>query len=434
MDYMGANAMRVTVTPGAIRGELPAIPSKSQLHRLLICAVLGEGETRIQGAFTRAEDILATRRCLEALGAEIWEEADTLCLRPLRRERLSQTPLLDCGESGSTLRFLLPVVGALGCGGTFLMAGRLPERPLGDLEEQMTTHGCALSRPGGDRLTVQGLLSPGSYTLPGNVSSQYITGLLLALPLLEGDSSLTVTGPVESEDYIAMTLRAQAAFGIHHHKVGDTYQINGGVRGTSPGILPAEGDWSNGAFWLCAGAMPGGAVTCRGLLADSPQGDRRVLDCLAAMGAKLRWTETSVTVEEGGRRETVIDAAAIPDLIPPLAAVAAVGQGVTRVINAGRLRIKESDRLRAVAETLNALGADITEEPEGLLIRGVSELRGGSVDSWGDHRIAMMAAIASAACREPVTVQNARAVFKSYPGFWEDLETLGKTIKKEEGP
>jgi 3-phosphoshikimate 1-carboxyvinyltransferase len=431
---MGAGDMRVTIMPGAIRGEIPAIPSKSQLHRLLICAALGQGETLIRGALTRAEDILATRRCLEALGAEIWEEGQNLILRPLLRERLPHDPLLDCGESGSTLRFLLPVVAALGTGGTFLMAGRLPERPMEDMEGQLTAHGCVLTRPAGNCLSVQGRLLPGAYRLPGNVSSQYITGLLLALPLLEGSSQLTVTGQVESEDYIEMTLRAQAAFGIHHDKRGESYGIAGGVQGVSPGTLQVEGDWSNGAFWLCAGAMPGGAVTCHGLLADSPQGDHRVLSCLASIGASLHWAEESITVEEVRRRETVIDAAAIPDLIPPLAAVAAVGEGVTRVINAGRLRMKESDRLRAVAETLNALGANVIEEPEGLLINGVSTLQGGTVDSWGDHRIAMMAAIASTACREPVTVENARAVFKSYPGFWEDLEALGKNIKKEERP
>ncbi len=434
MDYMGAGAMRVKIMPGAVRGEIPAIPSKSQLHRLLICAALGEGETLLRGAFTRAEDILATRRCLEALGAEIWEEGDGLRLRPVRRDRLPQRPLLDCGESGSTLRFLLPVVGALGCGGTFLLAGRLPERPMEDLEGQLLANGCSLSIPEKDRLSIEGRLTPGAYRLPGNVSSQYITGLLLALPLLEGGSCLTVTGPVESEDYIKMTLRAQAAFGIRHEKAGDTYQITGGGLGASPRQLFAEGDWSNGAFWLCAGAMPGGAVTCRGLLADSPQGDRRVLDCLRDMGAVLGSDGEAVTAREGVRRGIVIDASAIPDLIPPLAAVAAVGEGVTRIKNAGRLRLKESDRLRSVAETLNALGADIREEPEGLLINGVPSLRGGTVDSWGDHRIAMMAAIATAACREPVTIENAQAVSKSYPGFWEDLQNLGKTLIKEVCP
>ena len=434
MDYVGAGTMRVTMMPGAIRGEIRAIPSKSQLHRLLICAALGEGETRIRGGLTRAEDILATRRCLEALGAEIREEEDHLRLRPLRRDRLPRNPLLDCGESGSTLRFLLPVVGALGCGATFLMAGRLPERPMEDLEGQLIENGCVLTRPERDRLFLEGRLTPGAYCLPGNVSSQYITGLLLALPLLEGESRLTITGPVESEDYIEMTLRAQAAFGIRFEKRGDTYEIVPGGLGTSPGELFAEGDWSNSAFWLCAGALPGGAVTCRGLLADSPQGDRRVLDCLREMGADLRWEGAAITAGEGARRGVVIDACAIPDLIPPLAAVAAVGEGVTRIINAGRLRLKESDRLHSVAQTLNALGADIREEPEGLLIRGVPSLRGGTVDSWGDHRIAMMAAIASAACQEPVTVENAQAVSKSYPGFWEDLQSLGKRLTKEECP
>ena len=434
MDCMGTGVMRVTIQPGAIRGVISAIPSKSQLHRLLICAALGEGETLIRGGVTQGEDILATRRCLEALGAEIWEEGADLRLRPIARACLPQDPLLDCGESGSTLRFLLPVVAALGCEGTFLMAGRLPQRPMEALENQLLDHGCEIIRPTENRLFVQGKLEPGEYHLPGNVSSQYITGLLLALPLLAGDSRLTVTGPVESEDYIEMTLQAQTTFGICHEKRGNIYEIMGGRPGVSPGSLRAEGDWSNGAFWLCAGAMPAGAVTCRGPLADSAQGDRRVLDCLREMGTILRSEGESLTAAEGARQGVVIDAAAIPDLIPPLAAVAAVGDGVTQIINAGRLRLKESDRLRAVAQTLNALGANVQEEPEGLRIEGVPYLRGGTVDSWGDHRIAMMAAIASAACREPVTVENAQAVSKSYPGFWEDLQSLGKNLTKEEGP
>ena len=420
----------MTISPGPIRGDTSAIPSKSHLHRLLICAALSDGETILHGAVTRAADIAATLRCLEALGACARESGESLAVTPIDRSRLPKNAVLNCGESGSTLRFLLPVAAALGVEARFQMEGRLPERPMGHLETALRLHGCSVHRPDGKSLSLSGRLTGGNYALPGNISSQYVTGLLLALPLIREDSALEIAAPLESEAYVNLTLETLRAFGADIRRDGTRFAVRGGQRLVGRGRLDTDGDWSNAAFWLCAGAMPGGRVVCRGLSEQSVQGDRAVVDLLGRMGANISRRESGLLVSEGRRRAAVIDASGIPDLIPPLAAVAAAGVGVTRIENAGRLRLKESDRLTAVTLTLNALGADLCAEGDRLIINGVSALTGGTVDSWGDHRIAMMAAIASAACAEPVTVRNAGAVDKSYPGFWRDLAALNKTVEE----
>ena len=454
--------MKVTLLPGGAKdmthGASPvkAIPSKSHLHRLLILASLANNKsltserTQICFEHSQAEDIKATADCLSALGAGIETLEDGFLVTPIDRQKLPAKALLPCMESGSTLRFMLPVVCALGVTGEFVMAGRLPERPLAPLDTELSRNGIHLWRPNPNSLHCEGKLAAGKYTLPGNISSQYISGLLMALPLLEKDSSLTVEGPVESADYIAMTLQAVEAFGL---KIGTGASNNrepipdapipspqsqilipGGIGFTSPGKINAEGDWSNAAFWLCAGAMPGGNIEMSGLNRQSAQGDREVCAILERMGARLTWEppsppkESLLRVSEGGRRGVEIDARTIPDLVPVLCAVAAVSAGETIVKNAERLRLKESDRLAATAQTLNALGANVKEEPGGLRIQGVEGLRGGEVDAWGDHRIAMMAAIASLACKDPVTITGAQAVRKSYPAFWEKFGGLGKKI------
>ncbi|MCL2387640.1 MAG: 3-phosphoshikimate 1-carboxyvinyltransferase, partial [Defluviitaleaceae bacterium] len=263
------------------------------------------------------------------------------------------------------------------------------------------------------------------------ISSQYITGLLMALPLLEKSSRLTVHEPIESADYITMTLDAAEAFGYTPHINGNMYELRGVGSFTSPSRVETEGDWSNGAFWLCAGAMPHGDISLKGLRKNSSQGDRQIYDILGKMGVNISWQDETIRIKESQRNSLQIDARAIPDLIPVLAAVAAVGNGTTIFQNASRLRIKESDRLMSTAKTLATLGADIKETPDGLIVTGVKSLKGGTVDAHGDHRIAMMAAIASAACSEPVTITGAQAVNKSYPNFWRDLESLGKKVVKE---
>ena len=391
------------ITPAVLRGTVPAIASKSAAHRLYICAALADAPTQITCQST-SKDIAATQACLAAL---------------------QPGGVLPCGESGSTLRFLLPVAAALGLEVDFKMEGRLPDRPLAPLDAQLEAHGVTLSRPVSHALLhVAGQLQPGDYVLPGNVSSQYISGLLFALPLLPGSSTLTVTGKVESAPYIAMTLDALAQFGIRPRLEGSTYHISSQAY-RSPGTASVEGDWSNAAFWLCAGAI-GAPVTVTGLKPDSLQGDKAVFDLLGRFGAKLSRDGGSYTVSPGPLKALEIDAAAIPDLVPVLAVVAAAAAGTTRIFNAQRLRIKESDRLQTVCAMLQNLGADAAQTEDGLLIRGGKPLTGGTVDSANDHRIAMAAAVASILCRGPVTVTGAEAVEKSYPGFWSDFQALQK--------
>ena len=397
--------MIARITPRVLSGKIAAIPSKSAAHRLLICAAFADRETFLEIGATN-EDIEATIRCLTAFGADIRRENDGLRVIP---GRINAECTADCGESGSTLRFLLPVAAALGINARFKMHGRLPERPLAPLDRELVNGGCSLSRPERDILHIEGRLRPGNYTLPGNISSQYITGMLFALTLA-GSGSIEITGNTESAAYIDMTLSAMEVFGARPEKTGNGYRICG-KKLVSPDKTFVEGDWSNAAFWLCAekiGKMP---LELTGLDTSSPQGDRRILPELAGM--------------ERSAGEYVIDASGIPDLVPAIAAYACLKPGITRFIHAERLRIKESDRLKTVASTLNALGADITETDDGLIIRGKETLAGGSVSSGNDHRIAMMAAIASIGCENEVKIIGAEAVNKSYPAFWSDFNVLG---------
>ena len=387
------------IQPTPLSGTIPAIASKSMAHRLMICGALAKEQTNIVCS-TTSKDMEATRACLDGLFSD---------------------GRLPCGESGSTLRFLLPVAAALGKTVEFHMEGRLPQRPLAPLDEQLEVHGAKLSRPREGVLRCEGKLTPGAYTLPGDVSSQYISGLLLALPLLDGPSALSVTGKVESEPYIHMTLAAMEKFGISIKKEGNVYHIPS-CSYKSPGTVTVEGDWSNAAFWLCAGAL-GKSVSVSGLERNSLQGDKKIADILQKFGAKVVWEGDKLTVSPGRLTACDIDAAEIPDLVPILSVVASAAEGTTKIYNAQRLRLKESDRLETVTQMLTALGGKVEQRSDGLLITGCP-LVGGTVDSCNDHRIAMSAAIASVLCREPVTVLDAQAVEKSYPQFWEDFERM----------
>ena len=423
--------MIITIKPGAACGEVFAIPSKSHLHRLLICAALANDNTMISCEHTGAEDINATIACLEALGAKIKKLVDGFEVQPIDFANLPKNCALPCKESGSTFRFMLPVVCALGVIGEFHMEGRLPERPIAPLDEQLINKGIILSKPTPTTLRCEGQLEAGEYTLPGNVSSQYISGLLMALPLLKADSTLEITEDIQSGDYIEITLDVQKEFGVEHVFSKQTYLIKGNSEYKSPEQIIADGDWSNGAFWLACGAMPGGGVTLRGMNPNSLQGDRRMADIVSQIGANLSWDGNQVTVAEDKRKAVEIDAGAIPDLIPVISAILSVAEGTSVITNAGRLRIKESDRLATTAKVLNTLGAKITEQEEGLIIEGVPSLKGGTVDACIDHRIAMTAAVASLACSEPIVLTGAQAVNKSYPKLWEDFEKLGKHLKIE---
>lgn len=389
--------MNVTITPGLLRGAITPPPSKSQAHRLLIAAALADGESRIEH-LADSQDIQATRRCMAALKAPG-----------------EDLPVLDCGESGSTLRFLIPVALALRDGGRFTGRGRLMERPQKPYFDLFDEKGIAYRQEDGV-LTVQGRLTPGTFALPGDVSSQFVTGLLYALPLLEGDSRITLTTPLESRGYVDMTLETLERFGIRAEcPDGRTLRVPGGQT-YRPCRAAVESDYSQAAFYYAANGL-GGQVEILGLNPRSAQGDR----CIVPYHMQLC-----------GPGEAELDVSQCPDLVPPLAAHAALRQGSTRIVNAARLRIKESDRLTAVTQVLTALGADVVEGADRLTITGQPEgLAGGvTVDSHNDHRIAMMTAVAATRCAAPVTITGAECVAKSYPDFWEDYERLGGQIQR----
>ena len=377
--------MNITIRPGTLRGIVDAIPSKSQAHRVLICAAFTDQPTTIICPETN-RDIEATVDCLKALGATVTRIADSYVVEPIRE--YPERAILPCCESGSTLRFMLPIVGALGIDGLFRMEGRLPQRPLSPLWEEMERMGCSLSRPTEDTVRCTGKLKPGAYSIDGGVSSQFITGLLFAHRLISGDCPLKITGRLESAPYVEMTRQAIALF----------------AQG-SPGEIRVEGDWSNAAFWLAARGL-GSEIHLTNLNDHSAQGDR----------ACVRWFADLATHQ-------TIDATHIPDLVPILSVFAGANQGA-KIIGAHRLRIKESDRLKTTAEMINNLGgcAQVTED--GLEIRGTG-FTGGTVDAANDHRIAMAAAIAATVCKEPVTILGAEAVNKSYPQFWAEYARLG---------
>ena len=381
--------MDLMIYPRKLSGTIRAIPSKSQAHRLLICAAFSDAPTKLCCPETN-QDIEATAGCLRALGAEIDRTADGYYVIPA--VTIPNSIEVDCCESGSTLRFILPIVCALGIKTTIHMSGRLPYRPLSPLWEELERMGCSLSRPTESTIHTSGQLTPGSYTIAGNVSSQFISGLLFALSLINGESQLNVTGKTESKSYITMTQRALSIFGV------DTsdYHVTGSMPFHSPNEISVEGDWSNGAFFLTAAAL-GNDLYVKNLDKDSPQGDRAITDILA-MDSDL----------------PEISAANIPDLIPILAVYFAAKNGA-QFTEIARLRLKESDRVETVIQLLQSLG--IRAEATDNTLRVYSgKFTSGIVNAYGDHRIAMTAAIAATMADGPVTILGAECVAKSLSG------------------
>lgn len=402
--------MIARIQPKKLNGTIRAVPSKSQAHRMLICAALCGTPVRIHiGA--ASEDIEATIRVLRAFGAAIeWDG----CTALVRGGNWAARCMADCGESGSTLRFLLPVAGALGIDATFVLRGRLGARPIAPLDRELTRGGCTVSR-GADTISISGALNAGEYRLPGNVSSQYISGLMMALQTLDAQSRIAIEGEMESAAYVDMTVNALRAFGADVRKTEHGCIVSGGGY-RAAGDVEIEGDWSNAAFWLCANAIAG-SVLVDGLNPESAQGDRRVVQEIQAIRAEKMHTA---------------DVSGIPDLAPALAALAAArGRGL-RIVRAERLRMKESDRIASIVRAVNALGGCARETADGLIIESDCCLSGGAVDAAGDHRIAMMAAAASVGCKNEVIVRGAEAVNKSYPAFWRDFQALGGDVKLEE--
>lgn len=427
--------MKVVITPKKLHGTVTIPSSKSMGHRHLICAALANGETVVENV-SPSQDLAATCRVLRLLGAEIETAAAprpaqrTLHIRGGLRRRNSAL-FADCGESGSTLRFLIPLALASGNTVTFSGSGRLAERPLQPYYDLFNAcRICCQKNDAGLPLTVRGELTPGYYALPGNVSSQFFTGLLFALPLLPGDSVLHSTTALESASYVELTLACLRQYGVGVEKSGnDTFHITGN-QVYQPGRYQVEGDFSQAAFWLAAAAI-GEAILCSGLTEHSRQGDAVILDILSNMGGDVRRTAQGIQSLPTRTRGCIVDVADCPDLAPVLTALAACSTGTTQIVNAGRLRFKECDRLHAMATELNSLGADIEEEKNGLVIHGVPFLHGGTVSAWNDHRVAMALAVASQRAVNTVVIDGAESVAKSYPQFWRDFQRLGGTIRQE---
>ena len=386
--------MNVTLTPKKLSGAVTPPPSKSMAHRAVLAQMLSDTPGTTSN-LDDSQDIQATKRCVAALKESI---PGTL-------------PVLDCGESGSTLRFLIPIALAVAGGGRFTGRGRLMERPQQPYFDIFEEKGISYSMAD-SALTVQGTLTPGMYALPGNVSSQFVTGLLYALPLLSGDSEIRMTTPLESRGYVAMTIDALEQFGVHvENRNYEVFHIPGG-QSYQGRDFTIESDWSQAGFWYAANFLDN-QLAINGLNPKSVQGDMVV--------SELYWK-----LARPGNTE--IDVSGCPDLLPPLAVMAAVRTGTTRFTNAARLRIKESDRLATTAALVNALGGKAEELPEELIIHGQPNLSGGTVDGANDHRIVMAAAIAATACTAPVTILGAEAVNKSYPTFWKVYEALGGEV------
>lgn len=400
--------MDILITPAQISGSIEGIASKSFAHRALICAALAKGKSQIRINTTSA-DIEATIGCLENMGAVIEKNGNIYTVTPIKK--IPDKAVIDCNESGSTIRFLLPVICALGMNCEIHGSGRLPERPLSPLKEELTRMGASISDA--FPLDVSGRISAGEFTLRGDVSSQFVTGLLMALSYL-GGGKINLLPPVQSRPYIDITLQVLRTFGADIKEENNTFYIN--PCRLSGCDFTVEADWSNAAFPLCMGAE----VT--GLNPESAQGDKAIIDVLKDMGAKIIGNyKADVSALHGCR----VNAAHIPDAVPVIAAVAATAEGETVVFNGERLRIKESDRIQTTCEMLRSLGADIRETDDGMIINGKKTLSGGETPSFNDHRIAMAAAVAAVKCEGNVIIRNAEAVNKSYPSFFEDYNRLG---------
>ena len=419
----------IATVKGTLRGDVQVPPSKSVAHRMLICAALTGTPCSIT-CHSINKDMEATANCLNALGANITYTDGKFNVEPIYNVRTGS--VLDCGESGSTLRFMLPVAAALGADAVFTGHGRLPERPLSPLYEEMTAHGIRMSENGRMPLTCQGTLPAGTYTIDGGVSSQFISGLLMALPLTGSESRIIITGKMESASYIGLTLNALAAFGITIQTVKDGYIIPGGQKFKAPGTtVDVEGDWSAAAFWLVAGAAGPDAIRCNGVdYQASAQGDRRVVDILRQMGADIETGSGYVTARPSALKAAIVDCADVPDLVPVLSVAASRAQGTTTFGNTRRLRIKESDRIQSVLDMLHAAGIEANATENTLSVTG-----GAGHDCIcnpaGDHRMAMSAAILAAVHDCSIRIEDAECTAKSYPAFFEHCSQLGAQVSQE---
>lgn len=422
----------IQISPSTLNGEVNIPPSKSISHRAIIAAGLSEGKSYLSNIIL-SDDIIATIEGMRSFGIsiELKKQNDKTYnvvvnsngkLKPINNE-------IDCKESGSTLRFLIPISRLINDKIVFTGSGKLVERPLDIYYKIFNEQGISYSNDQGKLpLTVSGALQAGNFNIRGDISSQFVSGLLFTLPLLNGDSRITITKSLESKGYVDLTMDILKKFSINVENHNYEKLVIKGNQRYTPMEYRVEGDYSQGAFWIVAGLL-GGKIISKDLNIDSLQGDKAIIHIVKDMGGNISIDQNTISAKKSTTNGIIIDGSECPDLVPILASLGSLSIGTTRIINAERLRIKESDRLKAMATELEKLGADIKETEDGLLIHGKEYLDGGLVDSWNDHRIAMALAIASIRCKNTVTITNSHVVNKSYPGFWQDFIKLGGKCK-----
>lgn len=416
----------IIIYPSTLKGEIKIPPSKSMSHRAIIAAGLTDGISNIFNVIL-SEDIEATIGALKNLGATLQLKDSTLKIMGSGKLQIINEGF-NCNESGSTLRFILPIVATTGSHAIFYGNGALKQRPLKPYYDIFDDQKIKYKNNDGKLpLILDGKLKPGGFKIKGNISSQFISGLLFALPLLDGDSKIIITTDLESMSYIALTIDVLKHYSIIIENNAYKEFIIKGSQKYQASDFTVEGDFSQAAFWIVAGIL-GADVTCTGLNMNSHQGDAAIIEIVRKLNGKVIINEEKVTAFPSKTKGTIIDAAQFPDLVPIITVLAALSDGTTKIINATRLRLKESDRLKAISTELNKIGADIVETTDGLEIHGKISFKGGIVNSWNDHRIAMSLAIASLKCEQPLIIQEAECVKKSYPDFWNDFIKLGGKI------
>lgn len=429
--------MKIKIRPGKLNGTIEIPPSKSYSHRAVIAAALAEnGKKSKIDNLKFSVDITTTTDIMENWGAEIERFESALEIIGNGGKVVPRDKYVQCNESGSTIRFLIPVGITSKNELVFDGKGKLVDRPLDSYYRIFDKQGLKYETTGGKLpLTVNGKLKPGNYEIDGNISSQFITGLLYALPLLEGDSKLIINKNLESKGYVDLTLEILKLAGIEI--VNNDYK-SFDIRGNQtykPFDYTVEGDYSQVAFWIVAGIISANRdneVKCLHVNKNSLQGDREIIEIVTRMGANLEIFDDYVIVKPSKTKGTIIDISQCPDIGPVLTVLAALSEGETRIINGERLRIKESDRITSIKTELNKLGGNVSEEGDSLIIQGIEGFRGGvTVNAWNDHRIAMSLAVASTRCEKEIILEEAESVRKSYPHFWDDFVKMGGEIEKD---
>lgn len=413
--------MEKTIKKGTRTGEVILPSSKSAAHRALICAALTKGENRVvvKGI---SNDIRATAFCLNALFNNVEEEKEGFILKSPQITPEKEA-VLYCKESGTTLRLLLPLVGVFGINATFVLEGRLPDRPINELVFVLTSHGMTIEKKG-NKIITSGKLISKDYEIRGDVSSQYISALLFALPLIEGENRLVIKGDITSKGYISMTEKALSLSNIDYKKKENIYIINGKREYFFEKEHYVEADWSAATAFLAMGAVSQSGITLKGLDLSSAQGDKEVVNILEKIGANIEKTDNAITIKKGKLKPINIYAEDIPDAVPVLASLLSAINGKSEIAGCGRLRFKESDRIKSTTAMLSALGADIEAGDTSLLINGNGKLGGGEAPVFSDHRIAFAAAVAAGFSNSDIKIDNEKCVEKSYPDFWRDFENL----------